>query len=415
MTHGQLFAGIGGFGLAAQWAGIENVWANEIDGFCCKVLSKNFSNLKIYERDIREIGKHNLEPVDIITGGFPCQPFSHAGKRKGKEDYRYLWPEMFRVVRDNKRKQEERGKDSWVIVENVTGLLSMGDGGAFEGVQPRVENKEIIRQEDYDQFVKIFSLEEIMLLESICQDLEQAGYSVQPYSIPACSVGAWHRRDRIWIICHTNVANSHRRFKFGEKGKIQTRRNTSNNGGQNVTNTNSVRCGRGKDRKSPVQEGKLLQGEQKRGKMGDKTEGRDRKQAISDPNSKDRESNKRKPNPKTNRGNIVGGLCQDVPDTESQGLQESLVKKPQKGTSGTRSKHSNLQPGGEAGDRPTKSKLGRMATRISDRMDGYWNQEPEGIPRTANNIKDRVNRIKGLGNAIVPQVAYEIFKAIINH
>ena len=94
MTHGALFAGIGGFGLAAQLAGIENVWYNEIDKYCCNVVRARMADgsikdkVKIYEKDIREIGKHNLEPVDIITGGFPCQPFSHAGKRKGKEDDR---------------------------------------------------------------------------------------------------------------------------------------------------------------------------------------------------------------------------------------------------------------------------------------------------------------------------------------
>ncbi len=96
MTHGQLFGGIFGFGLAAQWAGIENVWYNEIDHFCCEVVRARIKdgqikdNVKIYEQDIREIGKHNLQRVDIISGGFPCQPFSQAGKRKGKTDDRYL-------------------------------------------------------------------------------------------------------------------------------------------------------------------------------------------------------------------------------------------------------------------------------------------------------------------------------------
>ena len=83
MTHGELFAGIGGFGLAAHWAGLETLWANEIDPFAIKGLKKNFPNTKIYEEDIKKIGKHNLPRVDVLSGGFPCQPFSQAGRREG--------------------------------------------------------------------------------------------------------------------------------------------------------------------------------------------------------------------------------------------------------------------------------------------------------------------------------------------
>jgi len=99
MTLGSLFAGIGGFELAATWAGIEPIWSNEIDSYCCKVLNKNF-NHEIIEKDIREIGKHNLKRVDIISGGDPCQPNSVAGLGKGKEDHRFLWPQMFRIIRE---------------------------------------------------------------------------------------------------------------------------------------------------------------------------------------------------------------------------------------------------------------------------------------------------------------------------
>ena len=119
MTHGALFNGIGGFMLAAQWAGIENVWCNEIDHFCCEVIRARIAdgqikdNVKIYEKDIREIGKHNLASVDIISGGDPCQPHSVAGLGKGENDNRFLWPKMFRIIQEL--------HPSWIINENVDG------------------------------------------------------------------------------------------------------------------------------------------------------------------------------------------------------------------------------------------------------------------------------------------------------
>lgn len=165
MTAGGLFSGIGGIELAAEMCGIEVVWSNEMDPYCCRVLRKNFNHLVIEDK-IQNIGKgrtHELEPVDILFGGPPCQPFSTAGKRKGTDDDRHLWPEMFRLVR-------ELGP-RWVIVENVAGLVSMDNGA---------------------------------VLEQICADLEAEGYQVQPYLIPACGVGAPHKRERIFIIAYAD-------------------------------------------------------------------------------------------------------------------------------------------------------------------------------------------------------------------
>lgn len=163
MRCGGLFSGIGGFELAAQWAGLQNVWSNEIDTFCCKVLEKNF-NHEIIQADIRDCGKgrkHELAPVDLIFGGFPCQPFSTAGKRSGVEDDRYLWPEMLRVITEI--------KPAFVVGENVAGLLSMDNGNVFE---------------------------------QICASLEDQDYEVESFIVPACAKGAPHRRDRVWIVAH---------------------------------------------------------------------------------------------------------------------------------------------------------------------------------------------------------------------
>jgi len=161
MKHGSLFSGIGGFDLAAQWMGWDNVFQVEIDDYCQKVLTKNFPNVKRYG-DIKEF-KGKRGSVDILSGGFPCQPFSVAGKRKGESDDRYLWPEYLRIIREI--------QPTYVVGENVGGLTSMDDGKTLEG---------------------IFS------------DLEGEGYTVESFIIPACGVGAWHRRGRIWIIAYSN-------------------------------------------------------------------------------------------------------------------------------------------------------------------------------------------------------------------
>lgn len=157
MTHGSLFSGIGGFDLAAQRAGLKNLFQVEIDGFCQKVLQKNFPKVQKYG-DIKEFdGTKYKGRVDIISGGFPCQPFSIAGKRKGASDDRYLWDEMFRVIREIKPR--------WIVGENVANLWNMG-------------------------------------LENMLSQVEGQGYEVETFIIPACAVNAPHRRDRIWITAY---------------------------------------------------------------------------------------------------------------------------------------------------------------------------------------------------------------------
>lgn len=161
MTHASLFSGIGGFDLAAEWAGWTNVFNCEIDPFCRRVLAYHFPNAIQYE-DIKTTDFRPLRGgVDVLTGGFPCQPFSLAGKRKGTDDNRYLWPEMLRAIRELAPR--------WVVGENVFGIVNWSDGLVFE---------------------------------QVCADLENEGYEVQPYLIPACAVDAPHRRDRVWFVAH---------------------------------------------------------------------------------------------------------------------------------------------------------------------------------------------------------------------
>lgn len=169
---GGLFSGIGGFELAAIWAGIKPVWSNEIDSFCCDRLRENFTH-KIIEKDVKEIKAEELEYVDIICGGDPCQPSSVAGLGKGTEDDRYLWPEMFRIIRTI--------RPIAVLNENVDGTIANG------------------------------------ILDIKIDDLESEGYTCQAYIIPAEAVGAAHKRNRVWLVAFDpNCGNS-----TGNPGKIQ--------------------------------------------------------------------------------------------------------------------------------------------------------------------------------------------------
>ena len=186
MKHGSLFSGIGGFDLAAEWMGWENVFHCEIAEFPRKVLKYHFPKSICYE-DIKktDFTKHRGE-IDIISGGFPCQPYSNAGKRKGKEDDRHLWPEMLRVIREVQPR--------FVVGENVAGLLSWNNG---------------------------------MVFHEIITDLENEGYETQAFLIPACATNAPHRRDRIWFVAHANSNGFKQQRGYDGSRKNNERSNTS--------------------------------------------------------------------------------------------------------------------------------------------------------------------------------------------
>lgn len=160
MNHGSLFSGIGGFDLAAQWMGWENIFHCEIDEFCNNILKYYWPKAKNYY----DIKKTSFTPhkgtIDIVSGGFPCQPYSVAGKRKGKDDDRHLWPENIRAIREIQPR--------WYVGENVPGLINWSKGMVFEEVQT---------------------------------SLEDSGFEVfPPLILPASSLQAPHQRDRLWIV-----------------------------------------------------------------------------------------------------------------------------------------------------------------------------------------------------------------------
>jgi len=162
LTVGSLFAGIGGLDLGLERAGMQIKWQIEINPFCQQILKRRWPDVKRYW-DVRSLLGNELERVDLICGGFPCQPVSSAGKRKGTVDDRWLWPEFIRIIREVRPR--------WVLAENVPGLLSIDSGRPFG---------------------------------SILADLASSGYCPEWDCIPAAAIGAPHRRDRIFIVAHSN-------------------------------------------------------------------------------------------------------------------------------------------------------------------------------------------------------------------
>ena len=282
MTHGSLFSGIGGFDLASEWMGWTNVFHCEWMEFPRKVLDYYWPDADSHIDITKTYFKKYENKIDVLTGGFPCQPFSLAGKRKGTNDERYLWHEMLRAIQEIKPK--------YIIAENVFGITNI-DGG--------------------------------MVFEQVCLDLENEGYEVQPFIIPACAKNASHRRDRVWFVAYSKDS--------GYRGWL------------------CERCANG--------ERELLSDKQRRSEMGCKIEGCCRIENA------------------TNTESIrIQGQCNRQREREFRGSDWSRF--------------------------PTQSPICGGNDGLPTELDGItfskWRQES----------------IKGYGNAIVPQVAYEIFKTL---
>lgn len=192
ITHASTFSGIGAPEVAAEMLGWENVFHCEINPFGRRVLDYYFPKAKSYEDITRTDFSEWRDQVTVLTGGFPCQPFSYAGRRRGSEDDRYLWPFMLRCI--------EQVRPRWFVGENVAGITTM----AFPG-----EDVKVGEQTDlFGACDEVYEKHERYVLDEICQSLERAGYSVQPMLIPACAVGAPHRRDRVFIVAHRLTEDS---------------------------------------------------------------------------------------------------------------------------------------------------------------------------------------------------------------
>ena len=335
MKHASLFSGIGGAELAASWMGWDNIFHCEINPFGRRVLDYWFPKSKSYEDITKTDFREWRGKIDVLTGGFPCQPFSQAGKRKGDTDDRYLWPQMLRAIREI--------RPTWVVGENVAGIVTMVES---------CEEVEMGRADDIFEENIIYRKEQEFTIERICKDFEREGYSVQPIVIPACAVGAPHRRDRVWFIAHRDNAGVE---------SMQSRTELSNEF-ESITNSNV--------------NGYSSQDKSKR---------------IKKEKSKNVQQNKWESETKRNNG--LSGFQQSFTDTE---CGKGCKRETNNSTNGKVIIKTDWR------NFPTKPPVCCGNDGISNRLDGIT------FP------KWRAESIKAYGNAWVPQVAFEIFKAISN-
>lgn len=439
--HLDLFSGIGGFALAAQsvWGDAHEIAAFcEIDRFCRRILKKHWPDARFIE-DIKKFdAKEFAGTIDILTGGFPCQPFSTAGKRRGKADDRYLWPEMLRII--------SQVRPRWIIGENVAGFVSM-----VESVGPAVlEGRTIDRGAESDIYEAVYSRQEHMLIEYVCKDLENQGYSVQPLVIPACGVDAPHKRDRVWIVGHADGRDEQGGFHAGifEK-KTRSRQadipcgtsqgaasdNEDRKPQQQEFDPDTWRCPSA-SRRGPGTGAVCRTDGRNTSERGQKprrdtillpspvadtvckSEDGERRQAISEPDRRQPRmepccgSNgcpgRNTPSPLAHaEGFTIGsGLCEG---STPVGRGRSCYSGCKDHVADTACKR--LQGLGSCG----KQESGVYGEKIVSLCHGgdfcQWPAEPR-VGRVAHGIPNRVDRLKGLGNAIVPQVAAMLMQAI---
>jgi len=356
MTHGSLFSGIGGFDLASEWMGWENKFHCEWNPFGQKVLHYYWPDAEQFTDITKSNFKKYANQIDILTGGFPCQPYSQAGKRKGKEDERHLWPEMLRAIREIQPR--------WVVGENVFGLINWSEGLVFHEVQT---------------------------------DLEAEGYEVFPYVLPAAAVNAPHRRDRVWFVAYSNSngfnqCKSKDEIKSGQ-GRINAQCNIeqSNDNGD-ASDSNGFR----------------LWGESNRiGKSNEFSKiSKNSNASDSESKSSRREYEQRQKQRKLGRCNSKN----DVTDSECIRLEHSTNTGEISGKKKTSSRQrSESSLSFEANVYGYKSKWENFPT-VSPICHGN-----DGLSNRLDSItfpKWRNESIKAGGNAIVPQVVYQIFKSI---
>ena len=328
----DLFSGIGGFSLGLEaTGGFETKAFCELDKYCKSVLKKHWPDTRQYD-DIKELTYDKLrsdgiDTIDIITGGYPCQPFSVAGKQKGTEDKRHLWPEYFRLVKEC--------RPTWVIGENVSGHIKLG-------------------------------------LDQVIEDLESEGYATRTFSISASSIGANHQRERIWIVanskCNDNLQKKSR--VDGEEKEVQREHRENNSTSRQSSGTSSVW----------------------------ETSNRDGYSTNSDSNGLLKDDSNIRPQSTESIGKDSGSIRKDIP-------REQHMANSYSGSEETLNQERVL------GEQNTEGETERYPDG-SLQIHGQWNIEPN-VGRVADGIPSRVDRLKSLGNSLVPQIPYYIGQTIL--
>jgi DNA (cytosine-5)-methyltransferase 1 len=313
-THLDLFSGIGGFALAAKWNGFRTVAFCDCEPYAQAVLKKHWPDVHVHG-DIREVRGELYAKVTLLTGGFPCQPFSVAGKQRGKTDDRYLWPEMLRVIRE--------ARPAWIVGENVAGIVNMA-------------------------------------LDQVHADLEAEGYEVESLIIPASAVDAPHRRDRVWIVAHSSRKQLEKCLNLGGKEGTHSKPTGSDQ---------SVPASKNVAHSISLSEGSAYRNQKRERVAGREDEDISQRNEVGSNSSDSREN---------------------VADTVSE-----------RGCSW----NSEREYAEDAGQSSRDS-------RDNSRGVATWLAEPN-VGRVAHGIPNRTHRLKGLGNAIVPQVAAEIIRCIV--
>ena len=412
MNHASLFSGIGGAEVAASWMGWHNAFHCEIQEFPRKVLEYWFPNSESYEDITKTDFAKWHGKVDVLTGGFPCQPFSLAGRRKGADDNRYLWPHMLRAIREI--------QPTWVVGENVAGIKTMVES---------CQVAKLGRSDDIFEENHIYREESKFTLDKICQDLEEAGYSVQPLVIPACAVGAPHRRDRVWIVAHRADARAET-MQQGRQDGVHAARPSADSQCNGLSTQGN---GNQREGKKESQEG------QDRPQPRSRRHGSGTTPSYAHGTRQRRRKNKQEPFTECSR-------------TPNLGTRRSKRLASHSYSNGSHEVHQDHQSQFPDGAR-TNSLGGQRhdADTISERLEGMhqsWGEESQrqclwrdlarhceegnwrnfptqspvcrgndGIPFDVDSLtisfpKWRQESIKAYGNAWVPQVAYEIFRAI---
>ena len=426
----DLFSGLGGFSLGLERTGnFKTIAFCDNDKYSKLVLQKHWKGVKMYN-DVREITKarfetDGIELPEIITGGFPCQPFSVAGKQKGTSDDRHLWPEMFRIIKEFKPR--------WVIGENVKGITNIQDGVVFE---------------------------------TVCTDLEGEGYEVRAFNIPAAGVGAPHRRERIWIVAHAKCFNERKSIRESDETQSRIQKehrpndNTTwessrtgsvwgtNNGHEDMENsrrtlrqgtelreTNEDEVGEGyanqHQRSSSTSESNVANAKGEGTRENDeglrsRTSGVSGGQGTSGTEEDVANANingTKRNQPEDRQGSRTQQSGEDVADTYarlSNGTYEEVQSRGQ--TFDTSSEGSTDVANTESSNRHDNEAVTRDGGSSTQEVFGdggsvpgestWWHTEPD-VGRVAHGVPGRVYRLKGLGNSIIPKIAEEIGRAII--